>query len=200
MKFECDINEVSNRCVYLFIQLLNCFVFVIYFKLFFLLFLFAVFINRNSTLRKTMSFDNTSSEFSQQSVVFAMEKFSRAVANMDETVMVPCKLMDVPVGSDPELDTRVPRRSRAMIRDMQSADLHSLYTMLNSLKNELTQLLQILFRATKITVFTEDVILTSLHFRLFNQPVLSCRTYIMTVLVELAIMVVVMMMFYFTHG
>merc|ERR1719383_938404 len=56
---------------------------------------------------------------------------------MDETVMVPCKLMDVPVGSDPELDKRVPRRSRAMIRDMQSADLHSLYSMLNSLKNEL---------------------------------------------------------------
>jgi len=92
---------------------------------------------RNSTLRKTMSFDNSVSEFSQQSVVFAMERFSRAVANMDETVMVPCKLMDVPVGSDPELDTRVPRRSRAMIRDMQSADLHSLYSMLNSLKNEL---------------------------------------------------------------
>ena len=66
-----------------------------------------------------------------------MERFSRAVANMDETVMVPCKLMDVPVGSDPELDTRVPRRTRSMIRDMQSADLHSLYTMLNSLKNEL---------------------------------------------------------------
>lgn len=66
-----------------------------------------------------------------------MERFSRAVANMDETVMVPCKLMDVPVGSDPELDARVPRRSRAMIRDMQSADLHSVYTMLNSLKSEL---------------------------------------------------------------
>jgi len=93
--------------------------------------------DRNSTLRKTMSFDNSVSEFSQQSVVFAMERFSRAVANMDETVMVPCKLMDVPVGSDPELDKRVPRRSRAMIRDMQSADLHSLYSMLNSLKNEL---------------------------------------------------------------
>ena len=92
---------------------------------------------RNSTLRKTMSFDHTKSEFSQQSVVFAMERFSRAVANMDETVMVPCKLMDVPVGSDPNLDAQVPRRSRAMIRDMQSADLHSLYTMLNSLKNEL---------------------------------------------------------------
>merc|ERR1712071_122464 len=92
---------------------------------------------RNSTLRKTMSFDNSVSEFSQQSVVFAMERFSRAVANMDDTVMVPCKLMDVPVGSDPELDQRVPRRSRAMIRDMQSADLHSLYSMLNSLKNEL---------------------------------------------------------------
>merc|ERR1712071_655435 len=91
----------------------------------------------NSTLRKTMSFDNSVSEFSQQSVVFAMERFSRAVANMDDTVMVPCKLMDVPVGSDPELDQRVPRRSRAMIRDMQSADLHSLYSMLNSLKNEL---------------------------------------------------------------
>ena len=84
-----------------------------------------------------MSFDHTTSEFSQQSVVFAMERFSKAVANMDETVMVPCKLMDVPVGSDPDLDARVPRRSRAMIRDMQSADLHSLYTMLNSLKNEL---------------------------------------------------------------
>merc|ERR1712071_681471 len=92
---------------------------------------------RNSTLRKTMSFDNSVSEFSQQSGVFAMERFSRAVANMDDTVMVPCKLMDVPVGSDPELDQRVPRRSRAMIRDMQSADLHSLYSMLNSLKNEL---------------------------------------------------------------
>merc|ERR1712071_745668 len=92
---------------------------------------------RNSTLRKTMSFDNSVSEFSQQSVGFAMERFSRAVANMDDTVMVPCKLMDVPVGSDPELDQRVPRRSRAMIRDMQSADLHSLYSMLNSLKNEL---------------------------------------------------------------
>lgn len=85
----------------------------------------------------TMSFENSVSEFSQQSVVFAMERFARAVANMDETVMVPCKLMDVPVGSDPELDQRVPRRSRAMIRDMQAADLHSLYTMLNSLKSEL---------------------------------------------------------------
>lgn len=91
----------------------------------------------NSTLRKTMSFDNNVSEFSQQSLVFAMERFARSVANMDETVMVPCKLMDVPVGSDPELDQRVPRRSRAMIRDMQAADLHSLYSMLNSLKNEL---------------------------------------------------------------
>jgi len=91
----------------------------------------------NSTLRKTMSFDNSVSEFSQQSVVFAMERFARAVANMDETVMVPCKLMDVPVGSDPELDQRVPRRSRAMIRDMQAADLHSLYSMLNNLKSEL---------------------------------------------------------------
>ncbi len=84
-----------------------------------------------------MSFENSGSEFSQQSVVFAMEKFARAVANMDETVMVPCKLMDVPVGSDPELDQRVPRRSRAMIRDMQAADLHSLYSTLNQLKNEL---------------------------------------------------------------
>ena len=92
---------------------------------------------RNSTLRKTMSLDKSGSEFSQQSVVFAMERFSRAVANMDDTVMVPCKLMDVPVGSDPELDKRMPRRSRAMIRDMQAADLHSVYSMLNSLKNEL---------------------------------------------------------------
>ena len=98
---------------------------------------FSCLVYRNSTLRKTMSFDNSVSEFSQQSVVFAMERFARAVANMDETVMVPCKLMDVPVGSDPELDQRVPRRSRAMIRDMQAADLHSLYSMLNNLKSEL---------------------------------------------------------------
>jgi hypothetical protein len=88
-------------------------------------------------------------EFSNQSIMNAMEKFVKAVNDMDETILVPCRLMDLKMGDsgDTVLETKTPskhpasantgKRSKSSLNDMASTDLYNLYTMVNCLKNEL---------------------------------------------------------------
>ncbi|XP_034834178.1 mid1-interacting protein 1-B [Maniola hyperantus] len=71
--------------------------------------------NSRNSLKKIARNDNT--EFSKQSVMNDMEKFVKAVNTMDETVLVPSRLMDLEQEGDD--------------------DPFSLYAMLNDLKTEL---------------------------------------------------------------
>lgn len=102
--------------------------------------------NRNS-LRRIARHDDT--EFSNQSIMNAMEKFVKAVNDMDETILVPCRLMDLKMGDDGDTvvemktsskhpgSANTGKRSNSSLNDMASTDLYNLYTMINSVKNEL---------------------------------------------------------------
>ncbi|KAJ4430066.1 mid1-interacting protein 1 [Periplaneta americana] len=99
--------------------------------------------NNRNCLRRIARHDET--EFSNQSIMNAMEKFVKAVNDMDETILVPCRLMDLKVGDDGDTVVEIPtsgsgsngKRSKSNLRDMASTDLYNLYTMVNSVKNEL---------------------------------------------------------------
>jgi hypothetical protein len=103
--------------------------------------------NNRNCLRRIARNDDT--EFSNQSIMNAMEKFVKAVNDMDQTILVPCRLMDLKVGDagDTLLEMKTSskntgiinnvKRSKFSINDMASTDLYSLYTMVNSVKNEL---------------------------------------------------------------
>jgi hypothetical protein len=88
-------------------------------------------------------------EFSNQSVKNAIEKFVRAVKDMDEKILVPHRLMDLKMGDDSDTveETKTSwkypvsanngKRRKSILKDMATTDLYNIYTMLNSLKNEL---------------------------------------------------------------
>lgn len=66
----------------------------------------------------------------------AMEKFVSTVQEMDETILVPCRLMDLKIGDASDM-TAAGDSKTEMQTLMKHADLYSLYTMVNSVKNEL---------------------------------------------------------------
>ena len=102
--------------------------------------------NRNC-LRRIARHDET--EFSNQSIMNAMEKFVKAVNDMDETILVPCRLMDLKVGDagdtvvEMKTTSKHPgnqtsgKKSKINLCDLASTDLYNLYSMVNSVKNEL---------------------------------------------------------------
>ncbi|XP_022915419.1 mid1-interacting protein 1-B [Onthophagus taurus] len=74
---------------------------------------------------------NNDTEFSNQSVLHAMEKFVKTVNTMDETILVPCRLMDLKVGDDQD-----PKKEN-INSTMSSVDLFGLYNMLHTIKGDL---------------------------------------------------------------
>uniref|UniRef100_A0A4D5R910 Mid1-interacting protein 1-B n=1 Tax=Scolopendra viridis TaxID=118503 RepID=A0A4D5R910_SCOVI len=85
-------------------------------------------INRN----KRKSVRDETNEFSQQSILSAMDRFVHAVNNMDDTIMVPSRLMDMTMASDVP-----PKNGPDAPRTDVNSDLFGFYNMLNSVKNEL---------------------------------------------------------------
>lgn len=86
-------------CVYTFIFTLNIFgLFFIYNFLYFKLIISLFSFYRNSLRRIARNDDH---EFSRESIVNLMEKFVKTVNVMDETILVPCRLMDRAVGLSP---------------------------------------------------------------------------------------------------
>lgn len=68
-----------------------------------------------------------------------MEKFVKAVNDMDETILIPCRLMDMKVsdedtGKEPNAQHKHKRR---LAKELNNTDLYSVYTMINGVKNEL---------------------------------------------------------------
>lgn len=92
-------------------------------------------------LRRIARHDET--EFSNQSILNAMEKFVKSVNVMDETILVPCRLMDLKVGDAQDV-TETSRKhhgakgKHSSIKDLlSSADLFDLFNMLNTVKVDL---------------------------------------------------------------
>uniref|UniRef100_A0A646QE08 Mid1Int1B n=1 Tax=Hemiscolopendra marginata TaxID=943146 RepID=A0A646QE08_9MYRI len=85
-------------------------------------------INRN----KRKSVRDETGEFSQQSILSAMDRFVHAVNNMDDTIMVPSRLMDMTMASEVP-----PKNGHEAPRNDVNSDLFGFYNMINSVKNEL---------------------------------------------------------------
>lgn len=93
-------------------------------------------------LRRIARHDET--EFSNQSILNAMEKFVKSVNIMDETILVPCRLMDLKVGDAQDVTvTEASKKhgtskSKNSVKDtLNSADLFDLFNMLNAVKVDL---------------------------------------------------------------
>lgn len=69
-----------------------------------------------------------------------MEKFVKSVNTMDETILVPCRLMDMKVGDDqePSEPKKHVTKNKHTVQDiLQNSDLFDVYNMLNSIKADL---------------------------------------------------------------
>lgn len=81
----------------------------------------------NSSVR--MNKTEELSDFSSQSILCAMDRFVKTVNNMNETVMVPCRLLDVSVESSEKTHKAPPL--------LRGDNPYNLYNVLNSVKNDL---------------------------------------------------------------
>ncbi|KAJ8951958.1 hypothetical protein NQ318_013628 [Aromia moschata] len=83
---------------------------------------------------------NDDTEFSHQSILNVMEKFVKTVNKMDETILVPCRLMDQKVGDeqDPACAQNLKTKSTNSVHELYSStDLFEIYNMLNGVKDGL---------------------------------------------------------------
>lgn len=90
--------------------------------------------NRTS-LRRIARHDEP--EFSNSSILNSMETFVKTVSEMEETILVPSRLLDLTVGDS---DDRVPLKGKkgSTIRDtLANTDLYRLYNIINQMKVEL---------------------------------------------------------------
>ncbi|XP_072401880.1 mid1-interacting protein 1-like isoform X2 [Diabrotica undecimpunctata] len=92
---------------------------------------------RGNCLRRIARHDDT--EFSNQSILNVMEKFVKTVNKMDETILVPCRLMDLKVGDeqDPACQNSKTKSSHSVHQILSSTDLFEIYNMLNGVKDSL---------------------------------------------------------------
>nr|XP_023025625.1 mid1-interacting protein 1-like [Leptinotarsa decemlineata] len=93
--------------------------------------------NSRNSLRRIARHDDT--EFSHQSILNVMEKFVKTVNKMDETILVPCRLMDQKVGDeqDPACQNPKTKSSHSVHQLLSSTDLFEIYSMLNNVKDGL---------------------------------------------------------------
>ncbi|XP_049292766.1 variant surface antigen A [Anopheles funestus] len=103
--------------------------------------------NSRNCLRRIARHDDQ--EFSNQSILNAMDKFVRNVNAMDETILVPCRLMDRKVGDATDTVPAAPKAqhhgahhgkksNRASIREiLNTSELFELYNMLKLVKVDL---------------------------------------------------------------
>ncbi|CAB3387993.1 Hypothetical predicted protein [Cloeon dipterum] len=89
--------------------------------------------NRNCLRRFTC---HEETEFSAQSILRAMDKFVKAVNVMDETILVPSRLMDLKI-SDETSGKELNKSRRRLAKELNNTDLYSVYSMINGVKNEL---------------------------------------------------------------
>lgn len=74
-------------------------------------------------------------EFSNASILYSMEKFVKAVNEMEETILVPSRLLDLAVGDSS--DTVSQKGLTNINTTMPHTDLYRLYNIVNKMKLEL---------------------------------------------------------------
>ncbi|CAL1547206.1 unnamed protein product [Lymnaea stagnalis] len=75
----------------------------------------------------------------QQSLLTAINRFVQAVDLMDDTVMIPCRLRDIPVESIPVPCIEEENNNKAVIPAIPvSGDLYHFYAMLHAIRSEIT--------------------------------------------------------------
>lgn len=98
-----------------------------------LFYLFFIFCVRRSNLNKNL-FNQKETGYSSHSIIQCMENFVEAVHEMDDTILVPSRLMDLKV----ENTTKTDCKSSALVAILTNLpDLFTLYTMVRNLKNQL---------------------------------------------------------------
>uniref|UniRef100_T1J372 Mid1-interacting protein 1 n=1 Tax=Strigamia maritima TaxID=126957 RepID=T1J372_STRMM len=93
-----------------------------------------IMIDLNYNKHKNGARDHEPSEFSQQSILSAMDRFVQAVNNMDETIMVPTRLLDMSCQADEGSNLG---ETSMVPRVVMNTDLYSFYNMVNAIKTEL---------------------------------------------------------------
>ncbi|KAK0179280.1 hypothetical protein PV327_005045 [Microctonus hyperodae] len=89
--------------------------------------------NNRKSLRRIARHDEP--EFSNTSILNSMENFVKAVSEMEDTILVPSRLLDLAVGD--ATDT-VSQKGNSTIKDkMPHTDLYRLYNIVNKMKLEL---------------------------------------------------------------
>jgi len=78
---------------------------------------------------------NESTNRSTGSLLTTMEQFVQTVDDMNETILVPCRLMDAKFDSAPSAHPHDPK-SR-LLTNLNGVDLFQFYTILNSVKSDL---------------------------------------------------------------
>ncbi|XP_011505876.1 PREDICTED: uncharacterized protein LOC105368550 isoform X2 [Ceratosolen solmsi marchali] len=93
--------------------------------------------NNRCSLRRIARHEE--SEFSNASILNSMEKFVRTVNEMEETILVPSRLLDLAVGDDTDtISEKADKHGCNSIKDsLCNTDLYRLYNIVNQMKVEL---------------------------------------------------------------
>ncbi|XP_012260251.1 uncharacterized protein LOC105688469 [Athalia rosae] len=88
-----------------------------------------------TSLRRLARHEET--EFSNASILNSMEKFVRTVNEMEETILVPSRLLDLAVGDSNDTVSMKAKRGSSIKDAMANTDLYQLYNIVNKVKVEL---------------------------------------------------------------
>ncbi|XP_066259053.1 mid1-interacting protein 1-like isoform X2 [Euwallacea similis] len=80
---------------------------------------------------------NDDTESSPHSVMNVIEKFVKTVNVMDETILVPCRLMDLKVGDEQDPASDKHKNKYAVQQTLKATDLFEIYSMLKNVKDGL---------------------------------------------------------------
>lgn len=76
-------------------------------------------------------------EFSNASILNSMEKFVRTVSDMEDTILVPSRLLDLSVGDATDTICMKGKRGCTVKDTLANTDLYRLYNTINQMKTEL---------------------------------------------------------------
>ncbi|XP_032686639.1 uncharacterized protein LOC116851402 isoform X1 [Odontomachus brunneus] len=76
-------------------------------------------------------------EFSNASILNSMEKFVRTVSEMEDTILVPSRLLDLSVGDAGDTVCMKGKRGHTVKDALANTDLYRLYNIINQMKTEL---------------------------------------------------------------
>lgn len=91
--------------------------------------------NNRSSLRKIARHEEP--EFSNASILNSMEKFVRTVNEMEDTILIPSRLLDLAVGDESDTVSQKDKHGASIKDSMANTDLYRLYKIVNKVKVEL---------------------------------------------------------------